>query len=434
MTAGVGPLVTVCMPSYNYGRFLSQAVESVLGQTYPNFELLIVDNGSNDDSHQIAKNFAAGDPRVQVLMHPGHVNRGVNASLNLGLANASGAYFGLLPADDIYMPDGLERRVALLESALDLGFVYGTSQTLDEDGRPNGHIGGRGPEEMLRHDDTSDLLEAILFHDFVPGAAMLARTEVLRAIGGFDEFVYFNDWYVTIRLLARTTCMFVAGPPVVGYRQHDRHRAAWNLAADRPRKLELFRALWQLSAASGDRLQEPRVRVLLALQRAVQAFRIGERDEAIAAVRNALDVDPSLRDDATYLSWWLDARHGEWSLVLTEAEMRAFLSGLVSTRSVDRALADGSDYTAFAALVLGAAEALTPSVSTRVAWGVLSDQLEALGARLRPRVLASLLAYAVRQPELFRVRSFEKALLVSAGVWPMVAGARRRRAARRHGN
>ncbi|MDE3190778.1 MAG: glycosyltransferase family 2 protein, partial [Acidobacteriota bacterium] len=171
----VEPLVTVCMPSYNYGRFLSHAVESVLAQTYSNFELLVVDNGSSDDSHQMARSFAARDPRVQVLTHPGHANRGVNASLNLGLANASGAYFGLLPADDMYMPDGLERRVALLESAPDSGLVYGLSQTLVEDGRPSGHIGGRGPEEMLLHDDTSDLLEAILFHDFVPGAAMLAR-------------------------------------------------------------------------------------------------------------------------------------------------------------------------------------------------------------------------------------------------------------------
>ncbi|HUZ80610.1 MAG TPA: glycosyltransferase family A protein, partial [Gaiellaceae bacterium] len=204
------PLVTVCMPSYNYARFLPTAIESVLDQSYEPFELLIVDNGSTDSSYEMALEYAGHNPRMRVLTHAGHENRGVNASLNLGLREARGAYFGLLPADDLYLPDSLERRVRLLATAPEAGFTYGTAQLIDEKGRPTGRVGGRSPEKMLEFDATGDLLQALLFHDFVPGASMLARRDLLTAIGGFDEAVFFNDWYVAMRLLARAGCVFVS--------------------------------------------------------------------------------------------------------------------------------------------------------------------------------------------------------------------------------
>jgi len=82
----VRPVVSVCMPSYNYGRFLPEAIESVLDQSYGAFELLLIDNGSDDGSYEIALDYAGRDPRLRVLTHEGRENRGVNASLNLGLA------------------------------------------------------------------------------------------------------------------------------------------------------------------------------------------------------------------------------------------------------------------------------------------------------------------------------------------------------------
>lgn len=430
------PLVTICIPSYNYGRFLPYAVESVVRQSYPTFELLIIDNGSTDDSYAIAQSFAERDPRVQVLTHAGHENKGVNASLNLGLATARGAYFGLLPADDLFVDDGLERRVALLESSPDAGFAYGTTHMVDEEGRPTGHVGGRPPDDMLGFDRTDDLLHALLFHDFVPGASVLARVELLRGVGGFNDAVYLNDWYVTIRLLARTACVFVAGQPVVGYRLHQRHRATWNRDADRPRRLQLFRTLWALSATTGDRLEEPRVRALIALQRAVHAARLGEVDEATAAVVDALAADPSLGADAAYVLWWLDPRHGEWSLPLGTEERSAFLAAISSPSATEASLLSaGSNQTSFTRLVLeAAAESLTSEAQTEIAWSVLSDQLEALGKRAHPIVLLSLLVRVARQPSLVRQRSFVKAGLVSAGLWPLVATARRRAAARSRGN
>jgi len=419
------------MPSYNYARFLPTAIESVLDQSYEPFELLIVDNGSTDSSYEMALEYAGHNPRMRVLTHAGHENRGVNASLNLGLREARGAYFGLLPADDLYLPDSLERRVRLLATAPEAGFTYGTAQLIDEKGRPTGRVGGRSPEKMLEFDATGDLLQALLFHDFVPGASMLARRDLLTAIGGFDEAVFFNDWYVAMRLLARAGCVFVSGEPVVGYRLHERHRSEENRDADRPRRLELFRALSKRAAASDDHLADPRVRALIALQLAVHAYRLGELDEASAAVANAFTVDPLLRDGTAYVTWWLDPRHGEWSLTLPADERRAFLEALGSpTSSVDGVLAAGSDYTVFASLVLAAAaDALGAEARTRIAWMVVAEQLEAVAAGPQTRVLASALIRAVRRPSLLRIRPFVKAALCAAGLWPLVARARRRASA-----
>ena len=289
---------------------------------------------------------------------------------------------------------------------------------------------------MLRFDRTRDLLQALLFHDFVPGAALIARKALLDAVGGFEDSVYFNDWYVTIRLLARAGCVFVPGEPVVGYRHHERHRAAWNLEADRSRKLELFRALWRHSASSSDRLEEPRVRALIALQRAVHAHRLGEAVEAREAIADAFAADGSLRDDERYVNWWLDPCHGEWSLALERAARRTFTRALASPpTSIEGVLAAGGDHTRFACVVVDASSGTsTPALREAVGWAAASDQLEALGNTPRPVLLLSLLARATRRPHLLRVRPFVKAVLVAAGLWPAVAASRARASAGATGN
>jgi glycosyltransferase involved in cell wall biosynthesis len=426
----VRPVVSVCMPSYNYGRFLPEAIESVLDQSYEDFELLLIDNGSDDGSYEIALGYADRDPRIRVLIHADRENRGVNASLNLGLAEAVGTYFGLLPADDVYLRGSLERRVALLEREPAAAFVYGGAQVIDEAGRPTGQVGGRAPDAVLGFDRTGDLLQALLFHDFVPGAALLTRRELLTQIGGFDEAVYFNDWYATIRLLARAGCVFVVGEPVVGYRHHERHRSVENLAADRPRKIELFRSLWDISGTADDRLREPRLRALIALQRAFHAYRLGEVAEARAAVADAFAVDPLLREDDGYLAWWLNPCHGEWSLGLDREARRRFLRVFASPLTPAEAVLDeGSEYTRFARFLLQAGgDAIAPGAAVRFAWRVLADQLEAIAHGPLPTVFASSLLRAAVHPGVLRLRPFAKIVLSAGGVWGLATRARRRAA------
>ena len=426
------PLVTVCMPSFNYGRFLPTAIDSVLDQSYSNFELLVVDNRRGgrelrDRPRVRPTRRSAGPAALAGAGEEDHEDRGVNASLNLGLEEARGVYFGLLPADDLYPPDSLARRAASLTAEPGVAFVYGTAEFVDETGAPMGQIGGRSPEKMLESDGTADLLQALLLHNFVPGGSLLAATSELRAVGGFDRDVYFNDWYVAIRLLAR-------GVGHLSERIRSSATGTTRVTVRRNNAKPIVRASWSCSRSAGrhsesagDRLGAPRTRSLIALQRALHADRLGEREEARAAIAAAMSVDPTLRGDAAYVSWWLNVRHGEWSLALSGGERSSFLSALTSSSTPLEAVLDtGSGYAAFAAFfVVSAGETLTIQVRERILWTVVAEQLEAVGAGLQPAVLISLLLRGMRQPHLFRVRSFVKAILCAAGAWRLGVAARR---------
>ena len=110
------PLVSVVIICYNGGQFLAEAIDSVIAQTYDNWELLLVDDGSSDRSVTIMQEYVDKYPgKVDYLQHPNHINRGKNASRNLGITNAQGEYIALLDCDDVWLPHKLERQVTIAQ-------------------------------------------------------------------------------------------------------------------------------------------------------------------------------------------------------------------------------------------------------------------------------------------------------------------------------
>src|SRR6266480_4353884 len=108
------PLASVVMLSYNHAPYLPAAIESVLTQTVGDLELVVGDDGSTDGSLEIARRYERADPRVRVVTHPGHVNRGIGATVNLVRSMTSGRYQLGLPSDDVLYPDALELGVEFL--------------------------------------------------------------------------------------------------------------------------------------------------------------------------------------------------------------------------------------------------------------------------------------------------------------------------------
>ena len=129
--AGAGqyvPRVSVVIPFLNGERFLAEAVESVVAQTYRDWELILVDDGSSDGSTAMAQQYAASDtPRVRYLDQPGHLNRGISAARNLGLLHARGTYLAFLDSDDVWVRSKLEQQIDILESYPEVDFVYGSA-------------------------------------------------------------------------------------------------------------------------------------------------------------------------------------------------------------------------------------------------------------------------------------------------------------------
>ncbi len=124
-----GPLVSVITIFLDAERFLAETLRSIFAQTYDHWELLLVDDGSTDRSRDMARRCADEHPgRVRYLEHPGHLNRGMSPSRNVGLVNARGDYVAFVDSDDVWLPTKLERQVALLESHAEASLVYGRSQ------------------------------------------------------------------------------------------------------------------------------------------------------------------------------------------------------------------------------------------------------------------------------------------------------------------
>ena len=104
------PLVSVIIPCYNRQDYIAQTIDSVLNQTWPNIELIVVDDGCTDNSRQILENYGN---RVQLLEHPGFTNKGQSAAINVGLNAAKGDYIAILDSDDLFLPQKIVKQILI---------------------------------------------------------------------------------------------------------------------------------------------------------------------------------------------------------------------------------------------------------------------------------------------------------------------------------
>lgn len=182
------PLVSVIMPTYNRARYLADSISSVLKQTYANFELLIIDDGSTDKTKNVVKYFTNKDPRVRYFVNE-HSGRPA-IPRNFGLKQARGEYLTFLDSDDEYLPEKIVRQMEFLQDeGLD---VVGVGGIIVD-------ITGQKIKEVIP-EKTKDWLEKILGGNFVFNPIMIRRA-AYEKIGGFDERAEFiEDWEWLIRI------------------------------------------------------------------------------------------------------------------------------------------------------------------------------------------------------------------------------------------
>jgi GT2 family glycosyltransferase len=222
------PLVSVVMPFFDGIRFLPEAIDSVVTQDYPAWELLLVDDGSTDGSSALARDYARDRPdRIRYLEHAGHANRGKSTSRNLGIAEARGELLAFLDADDVFLPDKLARQVELIQQHADAVMVYGNTEywvswNPDRPVLRRDRLGRLGVATGCVHLPPRLLAAWLRKPGIVPCiCALLARRMTAVACGGFDESI--QDMYEDQVFLAK---MVMAGPVLVEpgcgerYRQH----------------------------------------------------------------------------------------------------------------------------------------------------------------------------------------------------------------------
>lgn len=169
-------VVSVVIACHNMARYVAEAVASVLAQSYPHLEVLVIDDGSSDDPRAALASLMA-DPRVQFLRIP---QSGQSRAKNTGIAAATGTYVAFLDADDLWTPDKLERQLPLFANPR-VGVVYSDHVNIDAAGRPL--------PTVCADPHTGNVTNALFVENFITGMTAIVRRECFERVGMFDESI-----------------------------------------------------------------------------------------------------------------------------------------------------------------------------------------------------------------------------------------------------
>ena len=255
------PKVTVIVPNYNHARYLPRRLQSVLGQTFRDTEVLFLDDASADDSRAVFSHYAT-DPRVRAIFNE-HNSGNTFKQWNLGLEEAKGEYIWIAESDDDAEPSLLAELVARLDANPNVGLAYCRSRLIDADGAvfPSNSLapGGTNPERWSAdyvNDGRDECERYLIYENTIPNAsAVLLRHSIVDRVGPAPEaFKLAGDWIMWARMLMTADVAYVA-EPLNAFRKHAqtvRHKVERS-----PREIEEFATI-QLEIARRLRLASVR--------------------------------------------------------------------------------------------------------------------------------------------------------------------------------
>lgn len=201
--------VSVLIPLYNRASYILETINSVLEQDYPDIELIVIDDGSTDGGDLLVEQFAERG-ELKLLRHPGRINKGQAAALNLGLTVATGEFIAVLDSDDLYVPGKISKQVTFFKQNPNVGLVYGNGKGIDAAGKVIYDI---NYDNRIERSDPNDLLLDCYF--LLPQNS-LVRASVYQLAGNFDETLRSGqDHDMLIRLAEKTK---IAHQPIDSFR------------------------------------------------------------------------------------------------------------------------------------------------------------------------------------------------------------------------
>ncbi|MCS7055084.1 MAG: glycosyltransferase [Thermoflexales bacterium] len=271
----MAPLVSVVIPSYNHARFIGEAVKSVLSQTLRDLEVIVIDDGSKDETLRVLAGIK--DERLKVFTQE---NRGAHEALNRGIALSQGQFISILNSDDAYTTERLERLVSASACEPGSSILGSFIQVIDEHGQPLGIKRAYRSLEpwALAHPELSfrskdDLRAALLTENFFATTSnFFASRDVFEAIGPFRPLRYTHDWDFLLRG-AQNYPLKVVEEPLLKYRVHGSNTIRENQHA------MIFEILWCLAVHLPKHLsderwlsQEKKVEYFSSLVHSIYAF------------------------------------------------------------------------------------------------------------------------------------------------------------------
>jgi glycosyltransferase involved in cell wall biosynthesis len=296
--------VSVCIPTYNSGRFLRETIDSALAQSYADFELVVCDNTSTDETEELCRSIA--DPRFRYERFEEHVGQAANWNRCLELAR--GELIILLHGDDLLVPDYLTKAVAVFEQHPEVGLLFCCAQHIDVNGHPL-QLQDPFPEDQVAKGDIL-VRELMLKGCVVNPAGVLVRRSAYEAVGKFTEAIVWGvDWHMWVRLALHAPFAYLA-EPLSRYRIHGASGTSGVMATARNVRDErwMFEDLYRQFGNAGslpDRAAVNRGLVHRTWCFAEELCRTGFSAPARAQLRNALAVQPSAMFEGKFWTLWI---------------------------------------------------------------------------------------------------------------------------------
>lgn len=184
----MNPLVSVIVPSYNHSKYITETIESILSQTYDNIELIVIDDGSQDDSVKIIEELRLHNKFIFINRE----NKGLCETLNEGIELSKGKYIAICASDDIYLKEKIELQVDFLELNSNYALCYGKIISFDNNGNQK-FINSKKYK-------SGKLFLDLIKTNFVPAVTQMYRKEIFDNIGYFDKNLWIEDWDMLLKI------------------------------------------------------------------------------------------------------------------------------------------------------------------------------------------------------------------------------------------
>ena len=204
------PSVSVILPCYNSVRYLEETIHSILNQTYDNLTIIAIDDGSTDNTREFLDRYSN---YLSIYTHEQNANKGVAASMNLGLKHVTSDLIAFIDHDDIWYPDKIKRQVEVFEQNNDIDMVYTNGDVIDYSGKIKYKINGS------LHSETSNAGK-LLLDCYIKSCSMVMLTKkIIDTVGLFNESLLPTDHDMWLRILEVSKCYYI-NESLVGYRIH----------------------------------------------------------------------------------------------------------------------------------------------------------------------------------------------------------------------
>ena len=297
------PCVSVVMPSFNHEKFVAESIESVLGQDFDDFELIIVDDASTDSSRQIIQKYAAEDPRIRVILH--EANCGIAKTMNDGIAATKGKFIAGIASDDVGAKDKLTKQLAVTASNENM-VVWSEGEVIDRKGQPVGKSFSEFHGTVSRK-KSGDIFQELLKRNYIFGTTLLYKKINLGETRYDERLIYLND-YKFVLDLAREYEFYYIAEPLAQYRVHGKNTLEGTdpEAAKRRRRARLDRiVIHQEALRSYNHVLSDTTKAHIYAKMAFSYGRLGENKAALTCFLCSIKYDPlrmlNLRRSAGFL-------------------------------------------------------------------------------------------------------------------------------------